>query len=503
MTTSDITRALRRFWPLSVAVFLLLIGIGAAAAFVPKEKYQANALLFAEPTNPQALNSSATVVPLILPAIVEQVGTREFDNRLFSANPPARGATLSASNVAGTTVLTVTAESTDPQTAAIAANAAANQLRLNPITSTLKLSLLNPAYPPTSASSPQKMPILLGCAVLGVILAMFAALGADAARKRVAGPEAIRERFGLTVLGEIGNSRQVRRTPAELFDQARSSETAEEYQRLRTSFSLLAKDYRTVAVTSWREKEGKTTVTANLGWMLASLGREVTIVDLDLRRPSMHVPFGLPMGNGVGELSSHPTVESARPRRLPGGPGLDPVRRRMKPSGLAGLDILTAGTVTEESARVIEKVLPEIKQTFENRLVLIDTAPLVAAETALVASMVDALVIVIDMRRRQPAELDTLLQVLNLTQTAILGVVLNRVRRHGRSVGYHALPDRESGRGSRRGGFRNRLRKPATPRGGGFHLPDPESRDTRPPRGGSGFDSGDAARERDARAVEE
>jgi Mrp family chromosome partitioning ATPase len=49
-------------------------------------------------------------------------------------------------------------------------------------------------------------------------------------------------------------------------------------------------------------------------------------------------------------------------------------------------------------------------------------------------------VIVIDVRRREPGDLEAMLQVLKLTQTPILGVVLNRVRRaevKGRASGYY------------------------------------------------------------------
>jgi Mrp family chromosome partitioning ATPase len=196
-----------------------------------------------------------------------------------------------------------------------------------------------------------------------------------------------------------------------------------------------------VAITSWTQGEGKTTVTANLGWVLASLGRDVTIVDLDLRRPSLHVPFGLDVTGGVGELAG-------------GGSREWSAAVRPKPTGLPGLEVLTAGAPTDQPALAIETAFPTITQALEGRLVLIDTPPLVAAETALIASMVDALVIVIDVRRRGPAELEAVLQMLKLTQTTILGVVLNGVRRSRRerqTAGYYyyGAQPRKTGRSSR------------------------------------------------------
>ncbi len=424
MTRRDVTRALRRFWPLALLVFLLFCALGVAASFLPQKQYQANAVLFAEPTNANSQQYATTVVPLIMPALVDQVGTRLFADQVNTATPDARGATLSASNVAGTSVLTVTAQSSSPSVAATAANAAAHELQLKPIAA-VKLSILDPAAVPTSPSSPRKAPILLGCGVLGLILGLLAALVGDALRKRVPDADTIRTRYGLAVIGEIHHDRRVKRlSPAELFTDERSSGLAEEYQRLGTNLALLREKYQTVAVTSWREGEGKTTVVANLAWTLALMGRRVTIADLDLRRPSIHQRFGLDVAGGVSDLS----LDTARN-------GLTPGRR--KPTDIQGLKVLTAGTPARQPARVIEEVFPTIKGAFGDHLVLIDTPPMLAAETTLIASLVDALVIVMDVRRREPAELETMMQLLKLAQTPILGVVLNHVRRSSQSGRYY------------------------------------------------------------------
>ena len=453
MTTRDLARATRRFWPLVLVIFLLFLAIGGALSFLPTKKYQASAILFGQPTNAQALASGATnVTTIILPGIVQQVETKQFATLVRSVDPSSRNASLSADNAAGTGVLTIKATSTDPRTAA---NAAATEVMQHPITTQLKLTVLNPAVAPSSAYSPRKGPILIGCIVLGAILGVLAALLADVWRKRLTGATMIRETFGLTVIGEIARTRHIRREPAELFGDAGLIEIIEDYQRLRTTFELLARDYHTVAVTSWAQGEGKTSVTTNLGWVLASLGRPVTIVDFDLRRPAVHRRFNLEAQNGVGEIGL------PRPRRttrlIPGGDGAtvsrmgdygDPadngreiaIPARLKSTDLPRLTVLTAGQPVEQPPRVIERAYPLIRESLQDRLLLIDTPPLLAAESAMIASMVDALVIVIDMKRRDPADLQAMLQVLKLANTRILGVVLNRVAgttREQRPPGYY------------------------------------------------------------------
>ena len=420
MTLRDVVTAVRRFWPLVLTVVAGFVLIGIAAAYLPQERYTASTLMFVEPASQRSLEfGAAQSLDLLLPSIVEQAKTRRFFEQVRAASGDNLGDTsISATSEPGTGVLTISADSSSPQSAALAANLAARELSENRLSTAVKFTILDPAIVPEQPSSPKRKPILLACLVLGLILAVFAAIAANTLRRRVTGADVIRQNFGLTVLGEITRSRRVGRS-AMLARDGGPPEIVEEYHRLRTSFELLARDHRTVAVTSWTQGEGKTTVTANLGWMLASLGRQVTIVDLDLRRPSIHVPFGLDLVGGVADLS----VGAKRRSRM---------TTRPKATELPGLEVLTAGVLHDEPAKVIEETFPTIAELLEDRLVLIDTPPLLAAETALIASMVDALVIVIDVRRRDPSELEALLQVLKLTQTTILGVVLNQVRRSSR-----------------------------------------------------------------------
>jgi Mrp family chromosome partitioning ATPase len=58
---------------------------------------------------------------------------------------------------------------------------------------------------------------------------------------------------------------------------------------------------RSILVTSAAEGEGKTTISTQLALALASAGRSVVLVDLDLRRAAVHRVFGLQPAPGVCE----------------------------------------------------------------------------------------------------------------------------------------------------------------------------------------------------------
>jgi capsular exopolysaccharide synthesis family protein len=62
---------------------------------------------------------------------------------------------------------------------------------------------------------------------------------------------------------------------------------------------LAERDFRTVAVTSARAGEGKTTVAANLAVALARKGLSVALVDTDLRSPRLHEIFAIDNSQGL------------------------------------------------------------------------------------------------------------------------------------------------------------------------------------------------------------
>jgi len=67
-------------------------------------------------------------------------------------------------------------------------------------------------------------------------------------------------------------------------------------------FCMPASAHRVIVVTSACSGEGKSTVAANLGVMLAAAGNRVLLVDGDMRRPSLHRIFSVENARGLSEL---------------------------------------------------------------------------------------------------------------------------------------------------------------------------------------------------------
>ena len=86
-----------------------------------------------------------------------------------------------------------------------------------------------------------------------------------------------------------------------LFDLGDHPIITEAYRLLKTRIRLLQgdKSLKTVLITSSGPGEGKSTVTANLGFSLARDGANVLLVDTDLRFPTLHEIFEIENSSGV------------------------------------------------------------------------------------------------------------------------------------------------------------------------------------------------------------
>ena len=444
MELRDLVQALRRFWLLALGVVALCVAAGAAAAFLPAEKYRAKATLIAEPRGQAVDFSSVEAVNFLLPSLVEEVRTDSFRSATLGRLPigaPTNDVTLDAQIQSGTAIFRISAESGSPLTAALAANAAAQTAISRKISSRFMLSLLDVAQVPSSPASPQRVPILFGATALGLILALFSVLGANAVRRRLRSGDELRERFGLEVLAEVPAKRRFPATASALFEGQSHPDLVEAFQRLRTNLELSARENPfTIAVTSSAPGEGKSTVTANLAWALASLGHRVVAVDCDLRRPSLHRYLGGRLERGMSEIAKGAKVGEMT-----------------QPTGLKLLRVVSAGTVDAHPAQILQSALPKLFKAAEGRVVVVDTPPMLGvSEAALVATMTDFVLLVVDARRRDPAELERVLHELSRGQATVVGAVVNRSKeahtRYASSYYHYPIAPAESGRRRRADG---------------------------------------------------
>lgn len=413
VTFSDLSTAVRRHWRIAIAVFTVIVAVGVAAAILPGKRYESSSVLLVAPTSKQALSFGAVeAIQYLLPPVRSAVASARFEEKVREQLPPSiadADLSFSTDNDPGTAILTLNVQGTSRAAAQLAATAAARELEAHPISDLIQISVLSPAGEAQSLYVKRAAPIILGSIILGLIAAVFAALAAQALRGRVPGRELIRERFGLETLGEVPAKSPFPLSAPGLFEAGWPPELIDAYQRLRANVEIVLPQPAVVAVTSWSEQEGKTTVTANLAWAMASLGRRVVAVDCDLRQPALHRVLGQPSEAGIAELAAGMHVDDV-----------------LQETGLPSLQIVSSGEPVSHPAQLINSALPKLLAGLSGVTVLIDTPPIFTAETTMIVSAADAVIVVVDARGNTPSELETVLGELRHPGVRVLGLVLNR-----------------------------------------------------------------------------
>ncbi|MFQ5593419.1 MAG: CpsD/CapB family tyrosine-protein kinase [Anaerolineae bacterium] len=206
------------------------------------------------------------------------------------------------------------------------------------------------------------------------------------------------------------------------------SPVAEAYRSLRTNleFSSLDEPLRTMLVTSPAPEAGKSTTLANLAVALGQAGKQIILVDCDLRRPSQHDIFGVSNTAGLTSVILDDTTSAA------------PLRE----TGVAGLRLLTSGPLPPNPAELLgSRRMAGLIQTLREQadMVLFDAPPVIAVtDAAILASQVDGVLLVLNagVTRREHAQRAR--AALDKVNARLVGTVLNNVKLDTSLYGYYS-----------------------------------------------------------------
>ncbi|HEY3999183.1 MAG TPA: CpsD/CapB family tyrosine-protein kinase [Candidatus Xenobia bacterium] len=200
------------------------------------------------------------------------------------------------------------------------------------------------------------------------------------------------------------------------------SAIAENFRSLRTNVARhLNNGVRKLLVGSSWAGEGKTLVVANLAVALAQIQKQVIIIDADLRRPKMTTLFG---------LVDQPGLCNSLADSSPAAP-------HIQRTGVASLRILPAGNLPDPnptdlmSGLGMKHILAELEPMAD--VVLVDSSPLaIFSESSIIATMVDAVMLVINTRRWRGEEEVQVKRQLETLGANVIGMVLNELDQNER-----------------------------------------------------------------------
>ena len=142
------------------------------------------------------------------------------------------------------------------------------------------------------------------------------------------------------------------------------SALAESYRHIRSNLQFILKQDKSniIAVSSSVSGEGKTFAAVNLAGIIAMSGKKVLVLDLDLRKPKIHLAFGVDNNIGMSSI----LVKNQKWQ--------DCVQK----SELENLDFIPAGPIPPNpSELIIGTILDEVLEEFKGQydIVMIDNPP--------------------------------------------------------------------------------------------------------------------------------
>lgn len=288
-----------------------------------------------------------------------------------------------------------------------------NELNAAAGISTSNVSIIDMADVPTAPSSPNLLKNLAIALLAGIGLAALTVLLKDQLDDAIRVPEDVELKMRVPLLGVVPKSRS--RNPEEdLVDP--KSPMSESYNSLRGTllYSTPKGLPQVMLVTSAQPSEGKTTTSFATAAALARMGRNVLLIDADLRRPTVHRRIGVENERGLTALLTSDVAAASA----------------VVPTGQVNLSVLPSGPVppspTEllSSARM-EAILRELRGAFD--VVIIDSPPVLGlADAPMLSAISDGVIFVVEANRSRRGALKTALRRLRAMRPTILGAVLTK-----------------------------------------------------------------------------
>ena len=218
--------------------------------------------------------------------------------------------------------------------------------------------------------------------------------------------------------------------PELLLDSDIPSLQAEAYRHLRTSvlLSTPGRAPRTLLVTSSVPAEGKTTTVANVATVLSQTGAKVLVIDADLRRPRLHLVFGMENKQGLSSILSSEITDGE----------IFSMINQYKDSNIY---LLNSGAIppnpaelvgSDQMRRLLALTAAEFKYT------VIDSPPIASfTDGVLISSLVDGVLLVVHAGKTSRQVVRRTRQMLGEIGAKVIGVVLNKIDMHSQKYYYY------------------------------------------------------------------
>ncbi|MPQ43503.1 CpsD/CapB family tyrosine-protein kinase [Clostridium tarantellae] len=211
-----------------------------------------------------------------------------------------------------------------------------------------------------------------------------------------------------------------------IVDKNPKSISAEAYRALRTNikYSSFDKTIQSLVITSSIPGEGKSTTSGNLAISMAQDGKDVILIDCDLRKPSIHKKFRISNLKGLSDiLLEQSTIEEGVIKHA------------------SGLHIITSGKIPPNpsemlGSRTMHKLIESLKINYQ--YIILDSPPINAVtDSQILSTMTDGTILVVKASSTKKDMVDYAIKELKKTNANIIGIVLNAVEESNKKYNYY------------------------------------------------------------------
>lgn len=285
------------------------------------------------------------------------------------------------------------------------------------------IAVVDTADIPQKPSSPRLFINLLISLLIGFVIGAVLAFILEQMDEAIADPAEVERRLGLPLLGSVPKVEGVEPRDA-LLD--RKSDLVDAYLAIQTSLGFTTEHGvpRSLAVTSTRPAEGKSTTSLAVATMLARARKKVILVDGDMRSPSIHHLGGVDHDHGLSNFLA----------------GQDDISQLTFEMHDLGFTAMSAGPIPPNAAELLtgnrlQLLIERLLETYDH--VVIDSPPVMGlADAPLIASRVEGVVYAVESHGIRSSLVKTALQRLLAANAHILGGVLTKFEARKAHYGY-------------------------------------------------------------------
>lgn len=288
---------------------------------------------------------------------------------------------------------------------------------------TNNIAVVDAAKVPDRPSAPNLILNLALALVAGFGLAAVATFALDQIDEGLRDPTQVNPILQVPLLGSVP-AVEGSDTASTLQDV--KSELSESYLSIRSNLAF-STDHgmpRSIMVTSTRAAEGKSTTSLALATVLGRTGKNVLLVDADMRAPSMHHMVDQSNAAGLSNLLA----------------GEDNWQQLLLKTGSKGLTLLPSGPMPPSAAELLssDRMISLVKQLIEKfDHVVIDSPPILGlADAPLLSRAVEGCVFVVEADGVAIRGIKASLARLQAARANVFGVVLTKLKRRQAGFGY-------------------------------------------------------------------